>query len=323
MIKVSVLMITYNHEKFIEQAVRGVMMQQTNFDYQLIVGEDCSTDRTRDILCRLKEEFPDKIILLLHPQNIGMIPNMVATYEACQGEYIALCEGDDYWKDPYKLQKQVTYLDANPECRMCFHAAKIVFEDESRDHNSLKKPPSGMKISLQTWMRYTYIATGSVIFRKPDEALPEWYSRLHFSGDYPLFVWLLLTIGGKLVYIDEPEPMSVYRRHAGGVTHGDMLVGSRIQRMRLMGHLQDLQLVRRNLPFSQRKHLRIRVLQRHLQLTKSYLLAAQQQEARHHLLRSIWYLSTARHELLRFLALALRCYFPGAYAKISRAICAL
>ncbi len=118
--KVSVLMITYNHEQYIEQAVRSVMMQETDFDYELVIGEDCSTDRTREIVLRLKEEFPDKIRLLLPEKNLGMIPNFVATYEACRGEYIALCEGDDYWTHPKKLQIQVDYMKGS-ECRMCFH----------------------------------------------------------------------------------------------------------------------------------------------------------------------------------------------------------
>lgn len=216
--KVSVLMITYNHEKFIEQAVRSVMMQETDFDYELVIGEDCSTDNTREIVLKLKVEFPDKIRLLLHEQNIGMIPNMVATYNACTGEYIALCEGDDYWTDPKKLQIQVDYMDAHPECRICFHAATAV--DEKAVTFTIA-PPSKGKVNFKRWLRHrstynTYIATATILFRPPFNKLPEWYLKLSFAGDWPLIVWLMLN-GGSLSYISN-DPMTVYRKHSGGAT---------------------------------------------------------------------------------------------------------
>ena len=127
-ILVSVCMITYNHEKYIAQAIDSVIMQKTNFDYEIVIGEDCSTDRTREIVLEYKTKHPDKIKLLLQEKNVGMMQNFIDTLKACSGKYIALLEGDDYWTDPNKLQEQVDFLEANPEYSMCFTARHIVDE---------------------------------------------------------------------------------------------------------------------------------------------------------------------------------------------------
>lgn len=108
---VSVTMITYNHGEFIEQAIDGVLMQQTNFRIELIVGEDCSSDNTREILYQLQKKYPDKIILKLPESNLGVGVNSISNKLLCKGKYIAECEGDDYWTDPYKLQRQIDFLE--------------------------------------------------------------------------------------------------------------------------------------------------------------------------------------------------------------------
>jgi glycosyltransferase involved in cell wall biosynthesis len=111
-------MITYNHEDYIAQAIEGVMMQQTTFPIELIIGEDCSTDNTHKICIEYQEKYPDKIRLLLPVSNLGMMKNFITTLNACKGKYIALCEGDDYWIDPLKLQKQVDFLEQNDDYGM-------------------------------------------------------------------------------------------------------------------------------------------------------------------------------------------------------------
>ena len=130
-ILVSVLMITFNHEQFIAQAIDSVLMQQTDFEYEIIIGEDCSTDRTREIVIEYAERNPEKIRPLLHDHNLGLMGryNFVAAYKMCHGKYIALLEGDDYWTDPHKLQKQVVFLENHPECSLCAHNTRIVIED--------------------------------------------------------------------------------------------------------------------------------------------------------------------------------------------------
>jgi len=126
-LKVSVLFITYNHEEYLRQSLDGILMQKTNFDYEIVVGEDCSTDNTREILKEYAEKYPDKFVLLFREKNFGRpTMNVYDTGMHCQGEYIAFLEGDDYWTDENKLQKQVDFLDANKEYMGCTHTCLVV-----------------------------------------------------------------------------------------------------------------------------------------------------------------------------------------------------
>src|SRR5687768_16687744 len=112
--KVSVAMITYNHEAFVAQAIESVLMQKTDFDFELVIGEDCSTDKTREIVNGYKSKYGERIRVLLPAKNLGINRNLKQTLLACQGRYIALLEGDDYWTSSLKLQKQVNFLDTHP-----------------------------------------------------------------------------------------------------------------------------------------------------------------------------------------------------------------
>ncbi|MCF6185625.1 MAG: glycosyltransferase, partial [Bacteroidales bacterium] len=112
---VSILMLTYNHEKFIAQAIESVLMQKVSFNYELIIGDDCSQDNTQKIIREYQKKHPDIIKPVLRTKNIGANNNFVDIFKKATGKYIALLEGDDYWTDPNKLQKQVDFLEANPE----------------------------------------------------------------------------------------------------------------------------------------------------------------------------------------------------------------
>src|SRR5579864_5044611 len=105
--KLSVMMITYNHERFIAQALDSILAQQVNFDYEIVVGEDCSADGTRAILMDFHRRYPSRIVPFLRDRNMGAMPNFESTLRACRGQYLALLEGDDYWTSPDKLQRQV------------------------------------------------------------------------------------------------------------------------------------------------------------------------------------------------------------------------
>src|ERR1700733_14979577 len=118
--KVSVFMITYNHEKYVEQAIKSIVTQKVNFDFELVIGEDFSTDNTLAICKKYSARYPDIIKLLPSDKNHGLMGNAVRTLNACTGKYIAMCEGDDYWCDPYKLQKQVDFLETNSDYTICF-----------------------------------------------------------------------------------------------------------------------------------------------------------------------------------------------------------
>src|SRR6478752_3440632 len=116
--KVSVCIPTYNHEAYIAQAVESVLEQRTNFGVEVLIGEDCSTDRTRQIICELAARHPDKIRLRLAEKNQGAGRNFADLFEHCRGEYVVILEGDDYWTSPNKLQIQVDTLDARPDWAM-------------------------------------------------------------------------------------------------------------------------------------------------------------------------------------------------------------
>lgn len=209
--KLSICMITYNHEAFIAQAIESVLMQQTDFNYELVIGEDCSTDSTREIVVDYHKRYPDKIKLLLNENNLGAMQNFVQTIKACTGKYIALLEGDDYWTDPLKLQKQVDFLEANPEYSLCFHNAIIEYEDGSPNKlfaNLEEREYSGYEV-FDNWLA----ATNSWMFRNSFK-MPDYFSKIIF-GD----IALLMTIAenGKLYCIN--DTMSVYRRHSSQTTN--------------------------------------------------------------------------------------------------------
>jgi len=209
----AVYMITYNHEAFIAKAVESVMMQQTSFNYKLYIGEDCSTDNTREICQSLKQKYPDKIELLLHPSNVGVHENAAQIFKATfssGANYIALLEGDDYWSDPLKLQKQVDFLENNKDYALCFHQVEIINRQEELTPDFLTNVPSNYQ-TIDTLARLgNYIHTPSVVFRNCIEALPFEFRHCPIA-DY--FLYLIVAQQGKLKYLE--EKMAVYRYGVG------------------------------------------------------------------------------------------------------------
>lgn len=133
---VSVWMVTYNHEAYIEQAIESVMMQTTNFDFHLYIGEDCSTDNTGEICERLKTKYPKQITLVRNKKNLGANNNALNIYNLCfnsDAKYVAMLEGDDYWTDPLKLQKQVDFLESNTDFNICWAKYKISIDSKLKN----------------------------------------------------------------------------------------------------------------------------------------------------------------------------------------------
>ncbi len=217
-IKVSISLVTFNHEKYIKQAIESILMQKVNFKYEIILGEDFSSDTTRDIVIEYHTKYPDKIRLILPEQNLGCSGQkiFVQTLQACQGEYIALLDGDDYWTDPEKLQKQVDFLDCHPECAICFHDVTTFFEDGSqkpRKYNDFEPK----KIStIENLLKCNFIPTCSTMYRRGlfDE-FPDWYDSI-ICGDWVLHI--LNSQHGKIGYIN--TDMGAYRVHSHGVFSG-------------------------------------------------------------------------------------------------------
>lgn len=213
--KVSVLMITYNHEKFIAQAIESALMQETNFDFEIVIGEDCSTDKTRSILLDYVSRYPDRIRVLLPKNKLGMHLNFIQTYEACQGEFIAILEGDDYWTNSHKLQKQVDFLCLNLHYVSCFHNVLILREDQIQAQ-SYCPPDQRMLLKLEDLIIRNPIPTCSVLFRNGlISDFPHWIFK---TPNLDSAFHIILASFGDVGYID--EIMGVYRIHSGGVWSG-------------------------------------------------------------------------------------------------------
>lgn len=204
-------MITYNHARFVGDAIESALMQETSFDYEIVIGEDCSRDGTREIVTSFAKRYPEKIRPLFPPINIGASENFMRTFHACRGEYIATLDGDDYWSSPQKLQMQVEFLDGHPECVGCFHAVKRVWEGTGKWEIYY---PKGRKkaYGFADYADGVIASHCSTMFRRGVLGkLPGWYQ--NHSGDRQLQV--LHAEHGPMGYID--EVLAVYRIHSGGV----------------------------------------------------------------------------------------------------------
>jgi glycosyltransferase involved in cell wall biosynthesis len=215
---VSVVMITYNHEKYIAEAMNGVFMQKCDFDIEFIIANDKSTDHTNQAINEIIDQttIPDhlKMRYYNHPNNKGMMKNFIWSLNQAKGKYIALCEGDDYWTDPLKLQKQVDFLEGNLDYSMCFHRAKVTSDSfkmsTSIFFHLVEKEYTGEEI-LKEWS----VPTASVVFRnKYDFDVFNKHRKGLLFGDILLFLYLATK--GKLYCL--ADEMSVYRRNQTGVS---------------------------------------------------------------------------------------------------------
>jgi len=222
--KLSIIVPTYNHGKFIAQMLEGALNQETNFDFDIIIGDDASKDDNALIISKYAQKYPDKIKAFLHPKNLGPSEprelggknNVGFLFSQAKSEYIALCEGDDYWNDPLKLQKQVDFLDKNMEYSLCHHQMEVIYEDDSPIH--LFNPDNQRDTSTitdlladKTW----FLGTASTVFRNVfTNGMPDWWWKTA-SGDLGIFIEVVRY--GKMKYL--PEKMGVYRKHRGGMTN--------------------------------------------------------------------------------------------------------
>lgn len=211
-ILVSVAMPTYGQEKFIAEAVLGVLSQQCDFDVELIVADDCSPDRTAEIVRNITETHPNGswIKYVRHDKNKGAIPNFAWTFCQANGKYIAACEGDDYWTDPLKLQKQVDFLEKNPDYSIIFHKVKEVDLYGVSTATVINSPDAEETYNIGSLAAGNFIHTPSVMFKKNFNTFPDWIG-ISPIGDYPLH--MLNAQYGLIKYL--PEEMAAYRVGAG------------------------------------------------------------------------------------------------------------
>lgn len=209
----SVVMITYGHEKFIKQAIESILEQKTDFQIEFIISNDASPDNTSVIITELIAKAPKNISVLYteHADNLGMMQNFIWALEQSTGKYIALCEGDDFWTDPLKLQKQVDFLEANPDYNICFHNVEEVdLEGSTLEKRLVQSSEVEKTFTIEDLAKNNIIHTVTVVFRNNVNALPE-FLRYSPMGDYPLH--MINATFGKIKYF--PEKMAAYRVGVG------------------------------------------------------------------------------------------------------------
>lgn len=216
---VSICVQTYQHAAFIKQCLDGLLRQEANFQYEILLGEDCSTDGTREICKIYAEKYPGKIRLFLHDRKDNIVINgkpsgrynFLNNLKNVRGKYFAICEGDDYWCDENKLQKQYDFLERNQDYSICFHEVSIL-ENSQLSHSYLAPEKAGTT-SIIDLARKNYIYTCSCFYRNH---LPKTFPKsLIHAPFFDYVLHLYISQYGKIKYL--PENMAVYRIHDGGL----------------------------------------------------------------------------------------------------------
>jgi glycosyltransferase involved in cell wall biosynthesis len=210
---VSVCIFTYNHEKLIERCIESALMQNTDFDFEIVLGEDYSKDKTRNICNEYVKKYPNKVRLLDRGKNLGMCENIFDSLKNCKGKYTAILDGDDYWIDPLKLQKQFNFLETHSEMNLVFHQSLIINELNGTFSYFVKENKSLYTIEdiINNWC----MATGAMFFRTKAMDFPQFVYHTH---NFDLAIQLILNKNGeKIGYID--ELMSVYNINVGSNTN--------------------------------------------------------------------------------------------------------
>lgn len=301
---VSICCITFNHEKFIRDAIEGFLIQKTNFPIEILIHDDASTDGTTDIIREYQIAHPDFIKAIYQAENQysrGRKPSTIILPEA-RGKYIALCEGDDYWTDPLKLQKQVDFLDAHPECSLCCHKLIESYENGRTPDRIFPNIQGDQVFNKEYLYRNFFIRTCSVVFR--NDAIDSMIKFLEgFKvGDAPLFYYYAQR--GTIGYLD--DCMSVYRFHYGGVWSNNPLIKI------LLDSLSTRLILQKKLGIYFSKGFHEGTLELMLRIMDYY-----KREDNHYLLRKIVYKSVPylfyadKKQKKKIFKYLLRIYLPG------------
>lgn len=234
----SVVMISYQHRDYIQQAIESVFSQKTNFTIELIIANDHSPDDSDEIIKKTIQNAPENVEIKYtrHEKNLGMMPNFIWAIKQAKGKYIALCEGDDYWINENKLQQQVDFLEQNNDFGMCFHSCEIVSEVDKPINSDLLIVHENREYLSKEFLRSWIIPTASVVFRKYDDItdLCEKLATPHLThGDIVLFLWIAER--GRVYCF--AEKMSTYRINNHGVTN---VYDSETKYLKILKHLSAL-----------------------------------------------------------------------------------
>lgn len=210
---VSICCIAYNQAPFIRECLDGFLMQETDFAFEVLIHDDASTDGTTEIIKEYEKKYPNIIKPIYETENQwqkGRIGSVVFNFPRIEGKYVALCEGDDYWTDPLKLQKQVDFLDTHKAYSLVFHPVHVFFENNEQNDEIFPTTSNAKYFTIKNLLRKNYIQTNSVMYRKInyDNLVPgvmpaDWYLHLFHAKT------------GSIGFIN--EVMSSYRRHTGGL----------------------------------------------------------------------------------------------------------
>ena len=244
--KVSVSIITYNHRDYIAQTLDSVLQQQLDFPYEIIVGDDCSTDGTRDILMEYQRRYPKIIHLILHPTRYagvaGRLNNITNLY-ACRGQYVAMLDGDDYWISPNKLQVQTDFLDQHSDYVMSFHDTLFISDDPSftpycqSETSDILRP--GATYTYQDVVAGWFMQTSTLFYRNGlIGEFPEWFWHV-YSADYA--IQLLVTQHGKIKYLESIKGARLMSSQSFTSLYNLSLADNRLR-------IEELKIFRKHLP---------------------------------------------------------------------------
>lgn len=219
---VSVLVTTYNHKDYISKCLESILMQKTDFPVELVIGEDCSTDGTREIVEEYKKNYPDVIRLITSEDNIGPVKNGLRGIKACSGKYLSVCDGDDFWNDKHKLQKQIDFLEKNKEYGMVYSDIYIIDKEGKEVVNEKVTDQTYYKSGDVFWelMKVCFINTNTVLIRK--KILDELLNEKHFDIKQKWFIydyWFWLNIAKEYKVKFFNEKLATYRIHFNNISN--------------------------------------------------------------------------------------------------------
>jgi len=251
---VSVVVITYNHEQYIRQALDSILMQNVSFAFEILIGDDCSTDQTAEIIEEYQQRFPHIIKAILRSENIGATKNLYDLFLKCAGEYIAILDGDDFWTDKQKLKIQIDFLKNNESFIACTQRYSVVDENDNVTQEVFFGPgrPESGEYTLNDFQKYTYYGhPGTLVFKNIFLEPKHDYSIIYKADRWicDITLGLILTCLGR-IYVSD-ENMTSYRRFQkkGGTNFCSSILGKNgtIERLIFLKKLEDYCLAEMNI----------------------------------------------------------------------------
>jgi glycosyltransferase involved in cell wall biosynthesis len=251
---VSVVVITYNHEQYIRQALDSILMQNVSFAFEILIGDDCSTDQTAEIIEEYQQRFPHIIKAILRSENIGATKNLYDLFLKCAGEYIAILDGDDFWTDKQKLKIQIDFLKNNESFIACTQRYSVVDENDNVTQEVFFGPgrPESGEYTLNDFQKYTYYGhPGTLVFKNIFLEPKHDYSIIYKADRWicDITLGLILTCLGR-IYVSD-ENMTSYRRFQkkGGTNFCSSILGKNgtIERLIFLKKLEDYCLTEMNI----------------------------------------------------------------------------